>query len=114
MQEHFQAVATAVRPAKDIHVAACAHALAARQSSPHAPFIKPATYNVRDFQVRILDDLRIAVMRSDAFLLETGGQDGAVMAAAFAALRTTLRSAATPAQLPERLSVDGRFRTAAA
>ena len=81
VQKQFQAVAAAVRSAKDIHVAACAHALAAGAAYPHAR-------------------------------IDLWGRDAAGLAAAFAALRATLRSAPTPEQLLERLSADGQVRTA--
>ena len=112
VQKQFQAVAAAVRSAKDIHVAACAHALAAGAAYPHARIVSLLTNNVRDFHVRKLTDIGIAVIRPDGFLIDLWGRDAAGLAAAFAALRATLRSAPTPEQLLERLSADGQVRTA--
>ena len=114
VQKQFQAVAAAVRSAKDTHVAACAHALVAGAHYRPARVVSLLTNNVRDFHVRKLADLGIVVIRPDAFLIDLCGADAAAVAAAFAALRATLRSAATPEQLLERLSADGQVRTAAA
>lgn len=113
VQKQFEAVAAAVRSAKDIHVAACAHALVAEAAYPRARIVSLLTNNVRDFHVRKLAELGIAVIRPDPFFVDLWGQDAAGVAAAFAALRETLRSAPTPEQLIERLSADGQVRTAA-
>jgi hypothetical protein len=113
LQKQFQAVAAAVRSAKDIHVAACAHALVAGAAYSRASAVSLLTNNVRDFHVRKLADLGIAVIRPDPFLIDLWGLDAASVAAAFAALRATLRSAPTPEQLLERLSADGQVRVAA-
>lgn len=113
VQKQFQAVAAAVRSAKDIHVAACAHALVAGAAYPRAGAVSLLTNNVRDFHVRKLADLGIAVARPDLFLIDLWHLDAAGVAAAFAALRATLRSAPTPEQLIERLSADGQVRIAA-
>jgi hypothetical protein len=47
-------------------------------------------------------------------LLDRFQQDPAAIASAFAALRSTLRSAPTPDRLLERLAADGQALTAAA
>ncbi len=114
VHKSFKAVAEAVRSAKDIHVAACAHAVAAGGFYPQPRAICLVTNNVRDFRVRRLGDLGIAVTRPDAFLLDLCRQDVRSVAAAFAALRATLRSAPTAQRLLERLAADGQTRTAAA
>ena len=111
---HFQAVATAVRSAKDTHVAACAHAIVAGKFYPDVEAAILATNNIRDFSVGRLADLGIEVVRPDAFLLDLFRQKADGCAAAFAALRTTLRSAPSPEQLLERLAADGQVRTASA
>ena len=72
------------------------------------------TKNIRDFGVRKLATLGIEVQRPDAFLLDLFGLDESGFAAAFAALRGTLRSNPTPEQLLERLAADGQTETAAA
>lgn len=113
VQKQFEVVAAAVRSAKDIHVAACAHSLVAEAAYPRARVVSLLTNNVRDFHVRKLAELGIAVLRPDPFLFDLWGLDAAGVAAAFVALRETLRSAPTPEQLLERLSADGQIRTAA-
>jgi len=72
------------------------------------------TKNVRDFGVRKLSVLGIAVQRPDAFLGDLFHQDADGVATAFKALRETLRSNPTPEQLLERLAADGQAETAAA
>ena len=83
-------------------------------STPEAQVVSLVTKNIRDFGVRKLATLSIEVQRPDAFLLEQFQQEPAVVAAAFAALRSTLRSAPTPDRLLERLAADGQALTAAA
>jgi hypothetical protein len=46
----FEAVASAVRSAKDIHVAACAHYLIAARAYPNALPIALVTRNIKDFK----------------------------------------------------------------
>lgn len=114
VHKQFEAVAPAMRSAKDMHVAACAHALIAGGYDPQAEVVSLMTHNVRDFGVRKLADLGIEVTRPDTFLLDLFRRDAHGVAAAFAALRATLRSAPAPDQLLERLSADGQATTAAA
>lgn len=113
VQSQFEAVAWAMRSAKDIHVAACAHVVHTKHYYPDAPVVSLVTKNIRDFGVRKLATLGIAVQRPDAFLSDLITNDGAGVAAAFAALRNTLRSNPTPDQLLERLAADGQTATAA-
>jgi len=112
VQQQFQAVAAAVRSVKDTHVAACAHALVAGAAYPRARVVNLLTNNVRDFRVRQLADLGVMVIRPDPFLIDLWGLDAAGVAAAFAALRATLRSAPMPERLLDRLAADGQIRTA--
>ena len=114
VQAQFQAIASAMRSAKDIHVAACAHVLHVQHYYPDAAVVSLVTKNVRDFGVRKLATLGIEVQRPDAFLLDLIANDEPGVAAAFAALRDTLRSNPTPEQLLERLAADGQAGTAAA
>ena len=114
VQAQFAAVAPAMRSAKDVHVAACAHAVLAGSYYPNATVVNLVTKNVRDFGVRKLAALGIEVMRPDAFLLTLFEQNPASVAAAFASLRGTLRSAPAPDQLLARLAADGQVQTAAA
>lgn len=70
--------------------------------------------NIRDVGVRKLATLGIEVTRPDTFLLDRFRQEPKTVASAFAALRSTLRSAPTPERLLERLAADGQVLTAAA
>ena len=114
VQAQFAAVAPAMRSAKDIHVAACAHAVLAGSYYPNGTVVNLVTKNVRDFGVRKLAALGVEVVRPDAFILTLFEQDPASVAAAFASLRRTLRSAPAPDQLLVRLAADGQVQTAAA
>ena len=114
VQLQFEAVACAMRSAKDTHVAACAHVLHAQHYYRDTPVVSLVTKNIRDFGVRKLATLGIEVQRPDAFLLDLFGLDESGFAAAFAALRGTLRSNPTAEQLLERLASDGQTETAAA
>jgi hypothetical protein len=108
------AVAAAVRSKKDVHVAACAHAIVAGKYYPQDKAVSLVTKNIRDFRVRKLAEMGVEVKRPDDFLLALFQQDALGVAAAFAALRATLRSAPTPEALLERLSADGQATTALA
>ena len=114
VQAQFASVASAMRSAKDVHVAACAAAILAGDFYPGTQVVSLVTKNIRDFGVRKLASLGIEVQRPDAFLLEQFQQDPAAVASAFAALRATLRSAPKPDRLLERLAADGQSLTAAA
>jgi PIN domain len=114
VQSQFEAVAWAMRSAKDIHVAACAHVLHAQHHYRDTPVVSLITKNIRDFGVRKLATLGVEVQRPDAFLLGLIASDEHGVAAAFAALRGTLRSNPGPTQLLERLAADGQIETAAA
>ena len=108
------AVAHAVRSKKDVHVAACARAIVSGQHYAGAKAVNLVTKNIRDFGIRKLSELGIAVSRPDDFLLALFGRDATGVAAAFAALRATLRSAPTPQALLDRLAADGQVLTATA
>lgn len=114
VQSQFEAVAWAMRSAKDIHVAACAHVLRAQHYYRDTTVVSLVTKNIKDFGVRRLATLGIDVQRPDAFLLALIAKDPPGVAAAFAALRATLRSKPTPDQLIGRLAADGQTDTAAA
>ena len=114
VQAQFASVAPAMRSAKDTHVAACASAILAGDFYPGTQVVSLFTKNIRDFGVRKLATLGIDVRRPDAFLLNQFQRDPEAVASAFAALRTTLRSAPEPQQLLERLAADGQALTAAA
>jgi PIN domain len=109
-----EAVAHAVRSRKDVHVAACARAIVAGQHYAGAKAVNLVTKNVRDFGIRKLAELGIEVSRPDEYLLTLFGRDATGVAAAFAALRVTLRSAPTPQGLLDRLAADGQVLTATA
>lgn len=114
VQMHFASVAPAMRSAKDIHVAACARAVAAGDCYPATQVVSLVTKNIRDFGVRKLFALGIAVLRPDTFLLNPFRQEPEAVASAFAALRSTLRSASQPDRLLQRLAADGQALTAEA
>lgn len=114
VQAHFGAVADAMRSAKDIHVAACAHALLTQNHYADTRVVSLVTRNIRDFGVRKLAAMGIEVRRPDEFLLGVLEQDPAAVAAAFAGLWHSLRSGPSHEQLLERLAADGQVRTAAA
>ena len=114
VQAQFAGMAPAMRSAKDIHVAACAGAILADDFYPGTQVVSLFTRNIRDFGVRKLATLGIEVLRPDAFLLHRFQQDSEGVASAFAALRSTLRSAPAPDRLLERLAADGQALTAAA
>lgn len=114
VQKQFASVAPAMRSTKDIHIAACAAAILAGDFYPGTQVVSLVTKNIRDFGVRKLATLGIEVLRPDAFLLDRFQRDPAAVALAFAALRSTLRSAPEPDQLLERLAADGQTLTAAA
>jgi hypothetical protein len=108
------AVAAAVRSKKDVHVAACAHAIVADKHYPQAKAVGLVTKNIRDFSIRKLAELGVEVKRPDDFLLALFEQDAPGVAAAFAALRATLRSTPSPEALLERVYADGQVQTALA
>lgn len=114
LQTQFASVAPAMRSTKDTHVAACAKTILAGDFYPGTQVVSLITKNTRDFGVRKLAALGIEVQRPDVFLLDQFQQDPETVASAFAALRTTLRSAPEPDRLLERLAADGQSLTAAA
>jgi hypothetical protein len=114
VQAQFARVAPAIRSNKDTHVAACAAAILAGNFYPSTQVVSLVTKNIRDFGVRKLASQGIEVQRPDAFLLVRFQQHPAAVATAFAAFRSTLRSAPAPDRLLERLAADGQALTAAA
>lgn len=114
VQAQFASVAPAMRSTKDTHVAACARAILADDFYPDTLVVSLVTRNIRDFGIRKLAALGIEVLRPDAFLLDRFQQGPEAVASAFAALRSTLRSAPEPDRLLERLAADGQILTAAA
>jgi len=114
VQAQFEVVVAAMRSAKDLHVAACAHAIRVGGYYPGRPVVKLITKNSRDFGVRKLAALGIGVSHPDAFLLALLERDPAGVITALARLRATLRSAPSPGQLLERLAADGQVETARA
>lgn len=114
VQAQFASVAPAMRSTKDTHVAACAAAILAGGYYPGTQVVSLVTKNTRDFGIRKLAALGIDVQRPDAFLLVQLRQQPVAVAQAFAALRSTLRSAPEPDSLLERLAADGQTLTAAA
>jgi hypothetical protein len=107
-------VARAVRSKKDVHVAACASAIVSGQHYPGVKTIDLVTKNIRDVGIRKLAELRIEVSRPDDFLLALFDRNATDVAAAFSALRATLRSMPTAEALLARLAADGQAKTATA
>ena len=114
VQAEYQAVAWAMRSAKDTHVAACAHVLQARHYYQNTAVVSLVTKNIRDFSVKKLATLGIDVQRPDGFLRKLITENETGVASAFAALRATLRSAPAAERLLDRLAADGQIETAAA
>jgi hypothetical protein len=108
----IETVAHAVRSRKDVHVAACAYAIVAGHHYPRVKTINLVTKNIRDFGIRKLAELGVEVSRPDDFLQALFDRDATGVAAGFASLRVTLRSAPTPEALLERLAADGQLQTA--
>ena len=94
-------------------MAACANVLRVQRYYPNTPLVSLVTKNIRDFGVKKLATLGIEVQHPDAFLLNLFGQSPTGVAAAFAALRGTLRSKSMPDQLLEKLRADGQVAMAA-
>ena len=114
VRAQFAGVAPAMRSDKDIHVAACAAAILTSDFYPSISVVSLVTKNIRDFGIRKLAAQGIEVQRPDVYLLELFQEAPEAVAAAFAALRATLRSAPTPDLLLGRLAADGQALTAAA
>lgn len=112
VQAQFAAMASTVRSAKDTHVAACARAILVGDFYPGTRVVNLVTRNIRDFGVRKLGALGIEVQRPDDFLLQLIRQNPSAVAAAFASLRSTLRSRPTTEQLLQRLAADGQVQAA--
>jgi hypothetical protein len=110
----FDAVALAVRSKKDVHVAACAHAVLAAGCYPDIQSIVLLTKNIRDFSAPKLAGLSIEVMRPDVFLINLIDRDMDGVVSAFDALRATLRSRPASDALLDRLAADGQSKSAAA
>jgi hypothetical protein len=110
----MEVVAHAVRSKKDVHVAACAHAIVVTRHYPDVQTVSLVTKNIRDFGIRKLAELSIEVSKPYDFLLALFDQTSSEVAEAFGALRATLRSKPTPEALLERLAADGQARTASA
>ena len=93
VQTQFASVASAMRCAKDTHVAACAAASLAGDFYPGTPVVGLGTKNIRDVGIRKLARLGIEVQRPHAFFLKRFQPELAAVASAFVALGATLRSA---------------------
>nr|WP_315225250.1 PIN domain-containing protein [uncultured Albidiferax sp.] len=113
VQAHFKPVAAAVRSAKDIHVAACAHYLLHAKAYPGAMAVSLVSRNVGDYRVKDLAALGIGVKRADPYLLALLQQSPVPFAAAFRAFRLSLRTAPAVVPLLDKLAGDGQTQTAA-
>jgi hypothetical protein len=114
VQAHFKHVAAAVRSAKDIHVAACAHYLLHANAYPGTMPVALVSHNVGDYRVKDLATLGIVVKRADPYLLGLLEQLPVPFAAAFRAFRLSLRTAPAAEPLLKKLAGDGQMRIAAA
>ena len=111
VQTQFQAVQGAVNSAKDLHVAACAHWLAAARVHPEAAPVALLTGNTRDFKKNALAKLGIALHRPDAFLLGLFQAQASEFRRAFQALLEALPSKPLAEALLEKLRRDGLDQT---
>ncbi|OZI68077.1 PIN domain-containing protein [Bordetella genomosp. 1] len=111
VQARFEAVAPAVRSAKDMHVAACAHHLVAAAAYGASP-VALVTRNTRDFVKTSLAQLGIALQTPDAFLETLLLSRARDVAAAFRRFRIDLNSQPDPDTLLRRLALDGQARSA--
>jgi len=112
VQAQFEAVAPAVRSAKDIHVAACAHYLIATKAYLETPVVSLVTRNTKDFKKAALAELNIALQKPDAFLDGLIAAQAIECAAAFRRFRMDLTSKPEPEMLLERLERDGQINSA--
>lgn len=111
VQAQFKAVASAVRSAKDVHVAACAFCLIAADAYPDTAPVMLVTRNTRDFKAAALADLGIVLMRPDVFLEGLVVRQPREAAQALCSFRLDLASQPTPHALLSRLEQDGLIRT---
>jgi hypothetical protein len=102
--------------------AAARHEALMRAALPHAEVSTDAVqaqFEAVAWAMRSTKDIHVAacagieVLRPDAFLQELFSRNEHGVAAAFAALRGTLRSNPTPERLIERLAADGQTEVAA-
>ena len=114
VQAQFQAVAFGMRSVKDTHVAACAHAVLTQAYYPGVQVVSLVTKNVKDFGVKKLATVGIAIQRPDPFLLALFQQQPDEVSAAFQAFRHTLCSNPTVQRLLDKLAGDGQVQVAAA
>ncbi len=114
VQEQFKAVTFGMHSAKDIHVAACAHAVLAQHYYPGVQVVSLVTKNIKDFGVKKLATVGIAVQRPDPFLLALFQQQPDEMGSAFRVFRQSLRSNPAVPRLLDMLAGDGHVQVAAA
>ena len=114
VQAQYEVVSNAVRSAKDTHVAACAYALLAIKAYPGRKAINLVSKNTKDFKIHQLEQLGVLVQRPDRFLSDMFDKNPAGIAAAFAALRGSLKSSPTPERLLDKVTEDGQRNFAAA
>lgn len=103
-----------MRSVKDTHVAASAHAVLAQHYYPDVQVVSLVTKNVKDFGIKKLAAIGIAVQRPDPFLLALFQRQPDEMSTAFRAFRQSLRSEPTAQQLLDKLAGDGQIQVAAA
>lgn len=114
VQPQFASVAHAVRSAKDVHVAACAHYLIAANAYGEGQAVALVTRNTKDFRKGELAKLGIALRKPDKFLAALFQSDPQAFSSAFRHFRTDLSSRPQPDDLLVRLHKDGQAQVAAA
>ena len=107
-------MAHAVRSAKDVHVAACAHYLIAANAYGEGQAVALVTRNTKDFRKGELAKLGIALRKPDKFLAALFQSDPQAFSSAFRHFRTDLSSRPQPDDLLVRLHKDGQAQVAAA
>jgi hypothetical protein len=112
VQAQFEAVALAVRSAKDVHVAACAYHLVATRAYPDSSAITLTSRNIRDFKKEALAKLGIALQKPDDFLDVLCTSNPAEVIAAFQQFRLDITVQPKPEILLKRLEKDGLVKTA--
>jgi len=104
-------VAHAVRSAKDVHVAACAHYLIAANAYGGGQAVALVTRNTKDFRKGELAKLGIALRKPDEFLAALFQGDPQAFSAAFRHFRTDLSLARSRTICWRVCTRTGRYRS---
>ncbi|MDR2215961.1 MAG: PIN domain-containing protein [Nevskiaceae bacterium] len=112
VQAQFKAVESAVRSAKDMHVAACAYHLVATNAYPNSAPVTLVSRNIKDFRKDALAKLGIALQKADDFLDALCASHPTEVGAAFQQFRLDIAIQPEPEVLLKRLERDGLVKTA--